>query len=84
MHPKGFRVYCSPVMAAALVCQGSCAGNPGTGGRQPALISEGREIAIGRESHPEIVAEFGIEEGAFAVRDSCGCHPEDAPAAEAA
>jgi len=49
-------------VTAALLCQGSCARNPVTGGRQLALISEGQEIAIGRESHPEIVAEFGIVE----------------------
>ncbi len=36
-----------------------CAKNPVTGKRQLVLISEQQEIAIGRESHPEILAEFG-------------------------
>lgn len=62
MRPERFRMLRVSVMTGALVCQGACARNPVTGGRQLALISEGQEIAIGRESHPEIVAEFGIVE----------------------
>jgi predicted Zn-dependent protease len=46
----------------ALLHQGACARNPVTGGRQLALISESQEIAIGQESHPEVLAEFGIVE----------------------
>jgi predicted Zn-dependent protease len=42
-----------------LVHQGSCAKNPVTGGRQLALISESQEIAMGQESDPQVVAEFG-------------------------
>jgi len=45
--------------AMVLSLQGSCVRNPVTGGRQLALISEQQEIAIGRESHPEILGEFG-------------------------
>ncbi len=36
-----------------------CAKNPVTGKRQLALISEAQEIAIGEQSHPEVLAEFG-------------------------
>ncbi|MDT8368849.1 MAG: M48 family metalloprotease [Longimicrobiales bacterium] len=37
----------------------SCALNPATGGRQLSLISEGEEIQMGREAHPQILATFG-------------------------
>ncbi len=36
-----------------------CAKNPVTGKRQLALISESEEIAIGKESHPQVLAEYG-------------------------
>jgi len=42
--------------------QGACVRNPVTGGRQLALISESQEIAIGKESHPAVLAEFGSVE----------------------
>ncbi len=51
------KVFLSIVIMFSL--QGSCVRNPVTGGRQLALISEQQEIAIGQESHPEILAEFG-------------------------
>jgi predicted Zn-dependent protease len=38
---------------------GACVRNPVTGGRQLALISESQEIAMGQESHPEVLAQFG-------------------------
>jgi predicted Zn-dependent protease len=41
---------------------GQCARNPVTGKRDLALISEGQEIAIGQEAHPEILAQFGSVE----------------------
>ncbi len=44
---------------ATLLPQGACVRNPVTGGRQLALISTGQEIDIGKESHPEIIAEYG-------------------------
>ncbi len=50
------------LLAAALLHQWSCVRNPVTGSRQLVLISESQEIAIGRESHPEVLAEFGIVE----------------------
>lgn len=62
MRARAARTFRLWLVIAALLCQGSCARNPVTGGRQLALISEGQEIAIGRESHPEIGAEFGIVE----------------------
>lgn len=36
-----------------------CAKNPVTGKRELALISESQEIAIGQQSHPEVLAEYG-------------------------
>ena len=38
----------------------ACSTNPATGKREFNIVSEGQEIAIGRQSHPEIVREFGI------------------------
>ncbi|RPJ56832.1 MAG: peptidase M48 [Acidobacteria bacterium] len=41
-----------------------CARNPVTGKRQVALISEQQEIAMGRESHPQILQQYGRLENA--------------------
>jgi predicted Zn-dependent protease len=38
----------------------SCAVNPATGQRQLSFMSEGQEIQMGREAHPDIVATFGV------------------------
>lgn len=38
----------------------TCARNPATGQRELMLISEGQEIAIGRENDPQIVAQMGL------------------------
>ena len=38
----------------------TCARNPATGARELMLISEGQEIAIGRENDPQIVAQMGL------------------------
>lgn len=38
----------------------ACATNPVTGKRQFNIVSEQQELAIGQESHPEIVRQFGI------------------------
>ncbi|HJQ39573.1 MAG TPA: M48 family metalloprotease [Thermoanaerobaculia bacterium] len=38
----------------------ACSTNPATGKRELNLVSEGQEIAIGRQSHPEILKEFGV------------------------
>ena len=39
-----------------------CAVNPATGSRQLSLISESREIEMGREADPQIVASMGVVE----------------------
>jgi predicted Zn-dependent protease len=43
---------------------GACVRNPVTGARQLALISESQEIAMGQESHPEVLAQFGSVDNA--------------------
>ncbi len=43
----------------ALVLVVSCATNPVTGKREFSLMSESQEIAIGKENHPQILAEMG-------------------------
>ena len=40
----------------------SCSRNPVTGKKEVMLMSEGQEIAMGQESDPAIVAEFGLYE----------------------
>ncbi|MEJ2110255.1 MAG: M48 family metalloprotease, partial [Acidobacteriota bacterium] len=42
-----------------LLWAAACARNPVTGERQLALISTAQEIEMGRQSHPEILAEYG-------------------------
>jgi predicted Zn-dependent protease len=39
-----------------------CARNPVTGKRQVVLVSENQEIAMGRESDPEVREEYGVAE----------------------
>jgi predicted Zn-dependent protease len=42
-----------------LVFFNDCARNPVTGKRQFSLMSEGQELALGKESDPQVLAEFG-------------------------
>lgn len=62
MHMAQWRMFLFAFAATTLLHQGACVKNPVTGGRQLALISESQEIAIGQESHPEVLAEFGSVE----------------------
>jgi predicted Zn-dependent protease len=45
---------------ALLFMCSSCAENPVTGKKQVALMTEAQEIALGKESDPQIVAQYGI------------------------
>ena len=38
----------------------SCSVNPATGKRELSLVSEAQEVAMGRDSDPQIVAQFGL------------------------
>lgn len=51
---KRFGFVCS------LLILGSCAMNPVTGRKQFVLISEAQEIAMGKESDPQVIAFFGL------------------------
>ena len=42
----------------------ACVRNPVTGKRQLALMTESQEIAMGQESHPAVLSEFGLVENA--------------------
>jgi predicted Zn-dependent protease len=44
---------------ALLALLAACATNPVTGKREISLMSEGQEIAIGKENHPQILREMG-------------------------
>ncbi|MHB9031099.1 MAG: M48 family metalloprotease [Candidatus Latescibacterota bacterium] len=48
----------STLAGAALF--GGCAVNPVTGKREFMLMSENQEISLGKESHPQIMAEYGV------------------------
>ncbi|WP_239693435.1 M48 family metalloprotease [Rufibacter roseus] len=48
------------MVTATLLFFNSCATNPVTGKREVALMSEEQEIAMGQESDPQIVAQFGL------------------------
>jgi len=54
------------MILSVLICVifSACAKNPVTGKRQLALMSESQEIAMGQESHPEVLAQFGAVENA--------------------
>ncbi|HUR81092.1 MAG TPA: M48 family metalloprotease, partial [Thermoanaerobaculia bacterium] len=45
---------------AALVFVAACATNPATGKRQFNIVSESQELAIGQQSHREVIEQFGI------------------------
>ena len=47
-------------VAASFAVVTSCAVNPATGQREFSLVSEGQEIAMGREADPQIVAQLGL------------------------
>lgn len=44
----------------AFAAVSSCARNPATGNRELMLVSEGQEIAMGKEADPQIVAQMGL------------------------
>ncbi len=46
-------------VAIPCLCVVACVKNPVTGKRQLALMSESQEIAMGQESHPQVLSEFG-------------------------
>lgn len=43
-----------------VVLAAGCSTNPATGQRQFNIVSESQEIAIGRESHPQILQQYGV------------------------
>jgi predicted Zn-dependent protease len=50
---------CALVLLAAI---GACATNPATGKKELMLVSEGQEIALGRQEDESVVASFGVYE----------------------
>lgn len=58
MKNEGLPVYLS--LSLIVVILAGCAINPVTGRKQVVLMSEAQELAMGRESDPQIVAFFGI------------------------
>src|SRR5688572_21507744 len=52
------------IIATLLVLVVGCAVNPVTGKKQVSLMSEAQELALGAESDPQIIAQFGLYEDA--------------------
>ncbi len=52
------------IFALALSLFYSCARNPVTGKKELMLMSEGQELALGKESDPSIIAQYGVYENA--------------------
>ncbi len=48
------------ILAMAALLAAGCAVNPATGKREFSLVSQDQELAIGREGHEAIVAEYGV------------------------
>ena len=48
------------VVVALLAAAIGCAINPATGKREFSLVSSQQEVEMGRESHPAILAEYGV------------------------
>lgn len=46
-----------PILLLTVV---ACATNPATGKRELSLVSEGQEIAMGREAHQQVIRQFGV------------------------
>ena len=47
-------------LALTLVLLAACSTNPATGKREFNIVSESQEIAIGQQSHQEIIRQFGV------------------------
>jgi len=58
--PPRFPILLGVVFLVAAAWLDGCATNPATGKRQISLVSTGKELEIGRESDPAIIAEYGI------------------------
>lgn len=48
------------LLAAQTLSFGGCATNPVTGKKQISLVSEGKELQMGAEADPAVVAEYGV------------------------
>ena len=46
-------------LTIALLCI-ACSTNPATGKREFNIVPEGQEIAMGQQSHPQVIREFGV------------------------
>jgi len=60
MNLKSNKWMIKPSLVCLFLTLMSCAVNPVSGKKQLALMSEQQEIALGAESDPQIIAEFGL------------------------
>ena len=61
MSSKSLQKMVKPILLIAfLLLFNDCSRNPVTGKRQFLLMSESQELALGRESDPQVLGEFGI------------------------
>src|SRR5687768_10891003 len=60
MAPETGAIMRKITLALTLVVVAACSTNPATGKRQFNIVSESQEVSIGRQSHPEILQQFGV------------------------
>ncbi|AYA37778.1 peptidase M48 [Hymenobacter oligotrophus] len=56
--------YATGLGAGLLLLLNGCSTNPVSGKREVSLVSEGQEVALGKEADPQIVAQYGLYENA--------------------
>lgn len=64
MMPSAYRLLLTPVAIIGLLMLSACAVNPVTGKKQFSLMSEQQEIALGAESDPQIISQYGLYDNA--------------------
>jgi predicted Zn-dependent protease len=59
-HPSPFHRRLAVCLLALVLGQASCATNPVSGKKQISLVSAGKELQMGAEADPAVVAEYGL------------------------
>ncbi len=60
LRPAARRYALTAAVFAAAIALGGCATNPATGKRQISLVSPSKELNMGREADPAVLAEYGL------------------------
>lgn len=60
MRPAARRGALPALVLTAAIALGGCATNPATGKRQISFVSQSKELEMGREADPAVLAEYGL------------------------